>query len=125
MHLDFPRMREAGVRAQVFACFVLLERYPGEENERVHGLLAAVESMVKGAGAAFRVARVAGHLRSAFDGGPAAAVIGLDGVVHLPKGLDGVQDYPRIPEALRAAGLSKEKACHGNMLRIFAEGLPN
>jgi membrane dipeptidase len=48
----------------------------------------------------------------------------LDGIIHLPAGIDGVEDYPKVPAALRAAGLSDrqiEKLCFGNFLRVFEE----
>jgi len=71
------------------------------------------------------------HILHAVDvGGEDVVGLGgdLDGVVHLPEGVDGVQDYPKIPHALREAGLTEaqvEKVCHGNFLRVFKEGLPD
>ena len=37
-HVTFPAMLEAGIRAQLFACFVLTERHPGEEAERAESM---------------------------------------------------------------------------------------
>ena len=44
----------------------------------------------------------------------------------MPAGIDGVEDYPLIPEALAAAGLTEsqiEKVCWRNMARVFGEVL--
>jgi membrane dipeptidase len=78
-HATFPAMREAGIRAQIFACFVLSERYPGEEAERAEGMIRAIGSMAEGTGGGMRVARTRGELDAAFGGGPIAALIGLEG----------------------------------------------
>jgi membrane dipeptidase len=51
----------------------------------------------------------------------------LDGVDSLPGGMDSVADYAKFPDLLRAAGLTSSqvnKVCHGNMLRVFGEVLP-
>ena len=78
-HLDFPRFREAGVRAQLFACFVLSERYPRREVERVEELFDCVETMVAATDGELRIVRTGSELRAAFEGGPAAAILGLEG----------------------------------------------
>ena len=78
-HVDFPRLRAAGVRAQVFACFVLSERYPGAEVERAEVLLDALDGMIGSTGGAFRLARTAADVEAAFAGGPSAAVFALEG----------------------------------------------
>lgn len=70
------------------------------------------------------------HILHAIDiGGEDVIGLGgdLDGIVHLPDGIDGVQDYPKIPQALRDAGLSEnqiDKVCFGNFFRVFEEILP-
>lgn len=51
----------------------------------------------------------------------------LDGVSFTPAGIEGVQSYPLIADALVAAGLTErqvELVCWGNMARAFAEVLP-
>jgi membrane dipeptidase len=50
----------------------------------------------------------------------------LDGISFMPAGVTGVESYPAIAAALRAAGLTErqlDKVCHGNMLRVFTEVL--
>ena len=69
------------------------------------------------------------HVRHALKvGGEDAVGLGgdLDGVEVLPAGLDGVGDYPRIAQLLKAAGLRPaqiDKVCWGNFARLFKEGL--
>ena len=78
-HVTLPAMREAGVRAQIFACFVLSEYHPGEEAERAEAMIRVVGSMAERTQGEMRVARTRGELDTAFDGGPIAALIGLEG----------------------------------------------
>ena len=72
---------------------------------------------------------IARHVRHAIDiGGEACIGLGgdLDGISFMPAGIHGVEDYPRIPEALAAAGLTEaqiEKVCWRNMARVFGEVL--
>ena len=72
---------------------------------------------------------IARHVRHAIDiGGEACIGLGgdLDGISFMPAGIDGVESYPRIPEALAAAGLTEaqiEKVCWRNMARVFGEVL--
>jgi len=73
---------------------------------------------------------IVAHVKHAIDvGGEDCVGFGgdLDGIVHMPEGMDGVQDYPRVAEALLAAGLTDKqvaKVCYGNMQRVFLETLP-
>jgi len=78
-HVTFPAMQEAGIGAQIFACFVLSERYPGEEAERAEAMIHTAGSMVEGTDGRMRVARSREELDDAFDGGPIAAILGLEG----------------------------------------------
>jgi len=78
-HVTFPAMQEAGIGAQIFACFVLSERYPGEEAERAEAMIHTAGSMVEGTEGRMRVARSREELDDAFDGGPIAAILGLEG----------------------------------------------
>lgn len=52
----------------------------------------------------------------------------LDGIGALPVGLTGVDDYPRVAEALAAGGFTERQVdliCRGNMLRVYGEILPD
>ena len=72
---------------------------------------------------------VVDHVRHAINaGGEDAVGLGgdLDGVDALPAGFTSVADYPRVPELLVRAGLTRtqvEKVCWGNMTRVFKEVL--
>lgn len=51
----------------------------------------------------------------------------LDGCDSLPQGVDAVADYPKIADALAAAGVRSrqvEKVCYDNLARVFREVLP-
>ena len=69
------------------------------------------------------------HVRHAiYIGGEECIGLGgdLDGISFMPAGIHGVEDYPLIPEALAAAGLTQtqvEKVCWRNMARVFGEVL--
>ncbi len=50
----------------------------------------------------------------------------LDGITFMPSGMIGIESYPRIVDALAAAGLTSrqiEKVCWRNMLRVFCDVL--
>ena len=72
---------------------------------------------------------IARHVRHAINiGGEACIGLGgdLDGISFMPAGINGVEGYPLIPEALAAAGLTEaqiEKVCWRNMARVFGEVL--
>jgi len=78
-HVTFPGMMQAGVRAQIFACFVLSEQHPGEEAERAETMIRTIGSMAEETKGAMRIARTREEIDVAFDGGPLAAVLGLEG----------------------------------------------
>ena len=78
-HVTFPAMKEAGIQAQIFACFVLSERYPGEEAERAETMIRAIEAMTEGTEGEMRIARTRGEVKDAFSGGAIAAILGLEG----------------------------------------------
>lgn len=83
LHVTLPGLRAAGVRAQIFACFVLEARYPGRARERALQLVDAVHALC-GAHPEYLVpADTPGALAASFgaegETGPAAAVISLEG----------------------------------------------
>lgn len=92
--VDLPRLRAAGVRAQVFACFVLSERYPGEEADRAERLIGALDRSLSASGGRIRVARTKGDLREGFDErGPIAAIVGLEGADPLEGNPENLRRY--------------------------------
>jgi len=133
-HISLPRMLAADVRAQVFACFVLKERYPGRAEERAEEMIKAIEGMISSsAGAMAKVVDRSG-LADAFSGGPIAALIGLEGADPLGGRAENLrrffdlgvrdlifawkdnpfsgtafgQDRPLSPEGKRLLGLAEE-----------------
>ena len=72
---------------------------------------------------------IANHVCHAINiGGETCIGLGgdLDGISFMPAGIQGVEGYPLIPEALAAAGLTEdqiEKVCWRNMARVFGEVL--
>ncbi len=92
-HVSLPGMIEGGVRAQIFACFVLEERYPGRARERAEGMIEAIEGMI--ASADGRMAKVTDRsgLSAAFSGGPLAALIGLEGADPLEGRAENLRHF--------------------------------
>jgi len=94
-HLDLPRLRDASVRVQVFASFVLSERYPGGEAARADLLLATLGSMVASSRGAVEVARSSSDLRGARHGGPIGAVLALEGADPLEGRAENLRRFAR------------------------------
>ena len=93
MHVTFPAMNEAGIRAQIFACFVLSERHPGEEAKRAEAMIEAIEGMAAGTQGGMIVARSREALSAAFAGGPIAALLGLEGADPLEGRAEGLRHF--------------------------------
>ena len=99
--------------------------------------VAAGEKTVDEAGAVSAAAQAAlprpalelvvDHVRRAINiGGEDCVALGgdLDGVDNLPRGMDGIEDYPRMAQLLAAGGLSTEqveKVCYRNLARLFSD----
>lgn len=95
-HVTFPAMKEAGIQAQIFACFVLSERYAGEEAERAEAMIQAIESMAEGTRGEMRIARTHAALDAAFDGGPIAAILGLEGADPLEGSAERLRHFVEL-----------------------------
>jgi len=92
-HISFPGMVEADVRAQVFACFVLSAHHPERERERACEMIDAVREMAAATEGRLAVATTASALQAAFDGGPRAAILALEGADPLGDRADAVRDF--------------------------------
>jgi len=93
-HIGLPQLVEAGSCAQVFACFVLSERYPGHERERAEAMIEEIYSMAQGSGGAMRVVKASSSLHSSCDGeGPIAAIIGLEGADPLEGRAENLRHF--------------------------------
>ena len=78
-HLSLPGMLSAGSCAQIFACFVLSEHHPEKERETAEAMIRTIVEMAAKSAGKMEVVRTASELRASCDGGPIAALIGLEG----------------------------------------------
>jgi membrane dipeptidase len=92
-HVSWPGMVAADVRAQVFACFVLSERHPGEEARRANRMIDALESMVADTDGEMRLVRTGTELERAFGEGPRAAILGLEGADPLEGSAENLRAF--------------------------------
>jgi len=92
-HVTFPAMAEAGVRAQIFACFVLSEQHRGEEAERAEAMIRKIGSMADGTDGRMRIACTRAHIDAAFGDGPIAAILGLEGADPLEGRADRLRHF--------------------------------
>lgn len=95
-HVSFPAMMAGGVRAQIFACFVLSEDHPGEEVERAEAMIRAIGAMADGTKGAMRIARTRDDVGAAFEGGPVAAIIGLEGADPLAGKAERLRHFVKL-----------------------------
>ena len=92
-HLSLPGMLSAGSCAQVFACFVLSSEHPGREREVALSMIETVVQMATRSEGKMEIALGASGLRSACDGGPMAALIGLEGADPLEGRAENLQHF--------------------------------
>jgi len=93
--VSLPGFRQAGIRAQLFACFVLSERFPGAERERAETLVRGVHDVVAASRGALRL--VASRADLPGEGaGPIAAIIGLEGADPLEGRAEALVDFHRM-----------------------------
>lgn len=92
-HISFPEMVEVGVRAQVFACFVLSSRHPGTEFERACQMINAVVEMAASTDGELRIIRTSDELQQAFAGGPRAGILSLEGADPLGNDAETIREF--------------------------------
>lgn len=95
-HVSLTGMLTAGSCAQVFACFVLSERYPGKERETAGGMIRTIGEMAAKSEGKMEVVRTASDLRAACGGGPIAALIGLEGADPLEGDAEALHHFYRL-----------------------------
>ncbi len=95
-HVSFPGLVEAGSCAQVFACFVLSERYPGRERETAEAALSAIREMIAGTEDGMTLALTASALRAGATGGPIPALIALEGADPLEGRAEAFAHFHRL-----------------------------
>ncbi len=92
-HIGLPQLVEAGSCAQVFACFVLSEQHPNHERERAEAMIATIEQMAEESDGHMCIVRTASELHTACDGGPIAAIIGLEGADPLEGRAENLRHF--------------------------------
>ena len=96
-HIGLPGLIEAGSCAQVFACFVLSEHYPGKERERAEAMIGKIYSMADESGGSLRVVKTSGELQASCDGGNAiAGIIGLEGADPLEGRAESLRHFYKL-----------------------------
>ena len=95
-HVSLPGMQAAGISVQVFACFVLSERYPGREAERADEMLAALDGMVGETSGAMQVVRTRAELEANDASGGISAILGLEGADPLEAKADNLRRYAEV-----------------------------
>ena len=92
-HVSLPGMLSAGLCAQIFACFVLSEHYPGSERTRAEEMISAIERMVAGSEGRMKIVRTAAELERSCTDGPIAALIGLEGADPLEGQAENLRHF--------------------------------
>ncbi len=92
-HVSLPGMLSAGLCAQIFACFVLSEHYPGSERARAEEMISAIERMVAGSEGRMKIVRTAAELERSCTDGPIAALIGLEGADPLEGQAENLRHF--------------------------------
>lgn len=92
-HVSLPGMLSAGSCAQVFACFVLSEAYPGKERARAEEMIKTIERMAAGSNGRMKIVRTASELEKSCSDGPIGALIGLEGADPLEGEADNLRYF--------------------------------
>lgn len=92
-HISFPEMIQADVRAQIFACFVLSSHYPGAEFERACRMIDAVVEMAASTDGELLIVRTGQELQDAFEGGPRAGILSLEGADPLREDAETIHEF--------------------------------
>ena len=92
-HISLPGMLSAGSCAQIFACFVLSEHYPGTERARAEEMIHTIERMAADSNGRMKIARTAAELEESCDDGPIAALIGLEGADPLEGKAENLRHF--------------------------------
>lgn len=113
-HIDLPRLREGGVNAQFFACYVptAFQRHGAATHalDRLDQLLLLAEEYPE----QLLIARTAGDIRRAQGEGKVAAIAGLEGAEALDASVGLLRQFYRL--GVRNLGLAwnhRNAACDG------------
>ena len=95
-HVTLPGLVAAGSCVQVFASFVLAERYPGGERETAEAVIDAIRGMIDATNGVMRLALTASDVRAACAGAPIAALIAMEGADPLEGRAEAFVDFHRL-----------------------------
>jgi len=104
LHIDLPRLREGGVTAQIFACFVRARYLPADATNEALRLIDAFYRSVEENTDALLPATTASDVERAKVEGKVAGVLSLEGAEGLEGDLAVLRLFHRL--GLRALGLT-------------------
>ena len=103
-HLDLPRMKEGGVTAQIFACFVRRQFVPGRSTTETLRLVDTFYEEMSANAATLTLATSAADIERAKAEGKIAGVLGLEGAEALAGDLGVLRTFYRL--GVRNVGLT-------------------
>ncbi len=103
-HLDFPRMREGGVTAQIFAVFVEQRHLPAQATRRALQVIDAVYRQVESSQGSARLVTRAADIEAAKADGALGVILGLEGAEALEGDLGVLRTFHRL--GVRNIGLT-------------------
>ncbi len=103
-HLDFPRMREGGVTAQIFAVFVEARYLPAQATRRALQVIDAVYRQVEAGNGDARLITRAADIEAAKADRTLGVILGLEGAEALEGDLGVLRMFHRL--GVRNIGLT-------------------
>lgn len=103
-HLDFPRMREGGITAQIFAVFVEPRYLPAQATRRALQVMDAVYRQVESSRSGARLVARAADIEAAKADGVVGVILGLEGAEALEGDLGVLRMFHRL--GVRNIGLT-------------------
>lgn len=103
-HLDFPRMREGGVTAQIFAVFVEQRCLPAQATRRALQVMDVVYRQVESSRGGARLIARAADMEAAKADGVVGVILGLEGAEALEGDLGVLRMFHRL--GVRNIGLT-------------------
>ena len=123
-HIDLPRLREGGVDAQFFACYVPVPYQRHGAATHAMARLDQLHLLAERLPEQFVIARTTGDIRQAKAAGKIAAIAGLEGAEALDGEIGLLRQYHRL--GVRNLGLAwnfRNAACDGVSERRSGGGL--
>ncbi len=95
-HVDLPRLREGGVTAQIFACFVPIHEYHRSATRYAMRMIDVLHQAIEAHPDELLLAAGAGDIRRAKAEGKIAAILGLEGAEPLGDSLAMLRGFHRL-----------------------------